>query len=158
MKLAAGEDDMREKYRVFQIYEDDYGCEEKSENDRGKVIVILKSSSGNELSVKQEDVWLYEQEIKEGDEVFLAEGKLWRRLGQDWTEKWNRKMDVSGFIRLMDKLKDGGTALCPFCGGTVSMTEEGTGSYRFACDSCDMYFVTACKENTETGGRSYGAD
>lgn len=67
---------MREKYTVSKIYEDDFGCEERSDDYNPQVIVIIKSSDGREVSVKQADAWMYEQEINEGDEVFLVEGKL----------------------------------------------------------------------------------
>lgn len=71
---------MREKYTVSKIYEDDFGCEERGDAYQAQVIVIIKSSDGNEFSVKQADVWMYEQEINEGDEVFLVEGKLQKAL------------------------------------------------------------------------------
>ena len=69
---------MQEKYTVTGIYEDDFGCEERSRDYEPMVIVTIQSREGEEFSVKQPDAWLYEQEIREGDEVFLAEGRLWK--------------------------------------------------------------------------------
>lgn len=69
---------MKERYKVRTIYEDDYGCEERSEDYEPQVIVILESQStdGNELRVKQADSWMYQQDINEGDEVLFVEGRL----------------------------------------------------------------------------------
>lgn len=67
---------MREKYTVSKIYEDDFGCEERDDGYQAQVIVIIKSSGGDEFSVKQADAWMYEQEIREEDEVYLIGGKL----------------------------------------------------------------------------------
>lgn len=67
---------MKEKYTVVKIYEDDFGCEERSSDYETQVIVVMKSYEGAELSVKQPDAWMYEQEINEGDEVFIVGGRL----------------------------------------------------------------------------------
>ena len=69
---------MQEKYTVTGIYEDDFGCEERSSDYEPMVIVTIQSREGEEASVKQPDAWMYEQEIREGDEVFLAEGRMWK--------------------------------------------------------------------------------
>ena len=68
-----------------------------------------------------------EREITEGTEVFLIDGKLKRALGSDWVEQCNQKRDAQGFIKLMDRLRAGETAVCPFCGGVVSMTASEDG-------------------------------
>ena len=67
---------MQEKYRVMQIMEDDYGCEERSEDQEPQVLVVLRDSSGSETVLRQADAWLYAQKISEGDEVLLSAGKL----------------------------------------------------------------------------------
>lgn len=74
---------MEIKYKVEKIFEDDYGCEERSDSEKQQVIVYLWSPEGDELSVKQPDEWIYEQEINEGDEAFLIDGKLHKVLGAD---------------------------------------------------------------------------
>lgn len=70
---------MREYYHVERIWEDDFGCEERPAEYEPQVIVILKDKAGEELSLKQADAWLYRQEIREGDAVYLEEGRLWKR-------------------------------------------------------------------------------
>ena len=77
---------MREKYTITGIYEDDFGCEERSSDYEPMVIVMMKSREGEEFSVKQPDAWLYEQEIREGDEVFLEEGRL--RKAERKSRRW----------------------------------------------------------------------
>lgn len=67
---------MIEKYKVLNIYEDDFGCEERTDDHKTQVIVALKRSDGKEITIKQEDDWLYQQDINEGDEVDFMEGKL----------------------------------------------------------------------------------
>ncbi len=67
---------MREKYTVENIYEDDFGCEERAEGYEPQVIVILRDTKGNERTIKQLDNWMYQQEINEGDEVFLVDQRL----------------------------------------------------------------------------------
>lgn len=88
------------KYKVLKIYEDDFGCEERAKDYKPQVIVIIKALSNEEdvksvndkentknlgdekdikepeISLKQLDAWMYEQDINEGDEVILVEGKL----------------------------------------------------------------------------------
>ena len=88
---------------------------------------------------------MYREEITEGTEVFLIDGKLKRALGSDWVEQCNQKRDAQGFIKLMDRLRAGETTVCPFCGGVVSMTASEDGKDIFSCDSCDMYFSSDCK-------------
>ena len=54
-------------WRVKRIREDDYGCEERPENERTKVLVTLVDGNGQERVLRIEDDWLYEQGIDEGD-------------------------------------------------------------------------------------------
>ena len=136
---------MQEKYQVMEIYERDYGCEEREDDQKDIVLVRLRSENGQEHVVEAEDAALYRQEIMEGTEVFLVDGKLRRALGNDWVEQCNRGMDVPGFIKLMDRLRNGETAVCPSCGGVVSMTASEDAQDICSCHSCDMYFMTDCR-------------
>lgn len=91
--------DMMETYKVLKIYEDDFGCEEREKDYEPQVIVVIepfdikgkKKFSGEientkmqgkentkkgEISIKQLDSWMYEQDINEGDEVVLVENRL----------------------------------------------------------------------------------
>lgn len=136
---------MREKYKVTEICEMDFGCEERSEEMRDFVQVQLCSAAGESITVQASDADLYAQDIREGSEVFWIDGRLKKALGNDWTEKCNEKMDVQGFIRKMERLKAGETTVCPFCGGVVAMTAAEDGKYKFSCDSCDMYFISECR-------------
>lgn len=77
---------MKEKYRVVQIFEDDFGCEERQEGQETMVIVELSDSSGNSKMIRQMDSWMYHEEINEGDAVFLIGNKLHKALGFDCTE------------------------------------------------------------------------
>ncbi|MDD3184574.1 MAG: hypothetical protein EOM34_12895 [Clostridia bacterium] len=135
---------MKEKYRVVQILEDDFGCEERQEDQETMVIVILADAFGNSKTIRQTDSWMYHEELGEGDEAFLIDDKLRKALGANWTEQCNN-MNVPQFLELMERLKKGEQCNCPFCGGTVSMTEGLDGKYKYACDSCDMYFETELK-------------
>ena len=67
---------MTGKYIVSNIYEDDFGCEERSEDHEPQVIVVLRAPDGSETVLKQSDAWMYEQDIREGTEVVLMDGKL----------------------------------------------------------------------------------
>lgn len=67
---------MREKYKVIEIYERDYGCEERAEGQKDMVMVRLRAENGQEHVIEAEDAALYRQEITEGTEVFLVDGKL----------------------------------------------------------------------------------
>lgn len=136
---------MREKYKVTEIWEMDFGCEERPEGMDGLVQVRLCSAAGENITLQVPDASLYEQDITEGAEVFLTDGKLKKALGDDWIEKCSGKIDVQGFIRQMERLKTGERTDCPFCGGVVSMTEAEDGKYEFSCDSCDMYFISECR-------------
>ena len=67
------------QYTILQIQEDDYGCEERSEGSKRTVIVRLRDSEENEHMIRQEDDWLYEQGIDEGDLVVLTENHLYKK-------------------------------------------------------------------------------
>ena len=61
-------------WRVKRIQEDDYGCEERLENERAKVLVTLVEGNGQERILRVEDDWLYEHGIDEGDPWPQPEG------------------------------------------------------------------------------------
>ena len=68
-----------QKFTVLQIQEDDYGCEERPADAKKTVLVRLKDAEENERMVRQEDDWLYEQGIDEGDWVVFAENRLYKK-------------------------------------------------------------------------------
>ncbi len=51
---------------VKRIQEDDFGCEERSEDAKVKVLVTLADESGHERLVRVDDDWLYLKGIDEG--------------------------------------------------------------------------------------------
>lgn len=67
---------MDEKYKVIEIYEMDFGCEERAEEMEDMVQIRLCSSTGEIITIQAADASLYEQNIVEGTEVSLADGKL----------------------------------------------------------------------------------
>ena len=75
------------QYTILQIQEDDYGCEERSEGSKRTVLVRLRDSEENEHMIRQEDDWLYEQEINEGDQVIFVENRLYKNLPEITGEK-----------------------------------------------------------------------
>ncbi|MBQ8987358.1 MAG: hypothetical protein IJ100_09030 [Lachnospiraceae bacterium] len=54
-------------WTVKRIQEDDYGCEERAENAKVKVLVTLVDENGQERLIRVEDEWLYANGIDEGD-------------------------------------------------------------------------------------------
>ena len=54
-------------WRVKNIQEGDYGCEERQDDEKIKVIVTLENESGELRQLMAEDDWLYEKGIDEGD-------------------------------------------------------------------------------------------
>ena len=54
-------------WSVKRIQENDYGCEERAENEKTTVLVTLVSESGGERHLTVEDDWLYAKGIDEGD-------------------------------------------------------------------------------------------
>jgi hypothetical protein len=53
-------------WTVKRIQEDDYGCEERAENAKVKVLVTLVDENGQERMIRVEDEWLYANGIDEG--------------------------------------------------------------------------------------------
>ncbi len=68
-----------QEYIILQIQEDDYGCEERPAGAKKTVFVRMKDAEENERMIRQEDDWLYEQEIDEGDLVVLTENHLYKK-------------------------------------------------------------------------------
>ncbi len=60
-------------YRVLQIYEGDFGCEEHSEP---MVEVVLEAPDGRRCTIPYSDAKLYALDIFEGDSVTLKSGQL----------------------------------------------------------------------------------
>lgn len=66
-----------EKYTVDNIYEADFGCEERREDERLKVIVHLTDEQGQKTVLEEEDEWLKNHRINEGSRVIQdASGRL----------------------------------------------------------------------------------
>ncbi len=60
-------------YRVKNIFEADYGCEERPEGYAAMDKVILESEDGEEFYREVKDAELYDKDINVGDKVFLDE-------------------------------------------------------------------------------------
>lgn len=54
-------------WKIKQIFDGDYGCEEMQPGDKVKVTVYLENEAGEEKSIRVEDDWLMEQGIDVGD-------------------------------------------------------------------------------------------
>lgn len=67
---------MQKEYTILEIYEADFGCEERPAGQKTMVGVHLRDTAGNEIHVQEEDDRLYEKDINEGDTVILLEGRL----------------------------------------------------------------------------------
>lgn len=65
-----------EKYKVAEIYEMDFGCEGRAKGMEDMVHVRLCSAAGENVIIQASDASLYEQDITEGSEVLLVDGKL----------------------------------------------------------------------------------
>ncbi len=68
----------KKTYVLTQILEDDYGCEERPAGQAVTVLALLTDSEGNETVLRQEDQWLYDQQIDEGDIVVVSEGRVYK--------------------------------------------------------------------------------
>ena len=54
------------KWKIRQIFDGDYGCEERLPGEGPKVSVTLRNEEGVEKYVSVEDNWLKEQGLTEG--------------------------------------------------------------------------------------------
>ena len=68
------------EWKVRRIQEADYGCEERPAGTKKTVLVRLKDAEENERMIRQEDDWIYEQGIDEGDLVVLTENHLYKKM------------------------------------------------------------------------------
>lgn len=55
------------QWKIKQIFDGDYGCEELKPGEKPKVSVTLIDDDGNEKYVSVEDEWLTENELEVGD-------------------------------------------------------------------------------------------
>jgi len=55
-------------WKIKHIFDGDYGCEERFENEDQKVTVILVNENDEKKIVSVEDKWLMENNLDEGDE------------------------------------------------------------------------------------------
>lgn len=63
-------------YKVLHIYEEDFGCEGRPQGYKPMVEVVLFDDSGHKKRVRQEDAWLYEKNIQEGDLVAFLDHRI----------------------------------------------------------------------------------
>ena len=54
-------------WKIKQIFDGEYGCEERASDEKAKVLVILENETGEERSLSVEDDWLTAQGLGEGD-------------------------------------------------------------------------------------------
>ena len=52
--------------RIIAIYENDYGCEERSEDESLKYLVVLQDEDGNEEEILAEDKYLTDNSLDVG--------------------------------------------------------------------------------------------
>ena len=50
--------------RIKQIFDGEYGCEERTADEKAKVLVILEDETGQESSLSVEDDWLRAQGLE----------------------------------------------------------------------------------------------
>ena len=64
-------------WKIKQIAEADFGCEERKEGIPVMAVVLLEDENGNQQHIRQIDQYLYDNDINEGDQVqFTADGEL----------------------------------------------------------------------------------
>lgn len=56
----------KEEWIVKRIQEDDFGCEERPDDVKVKVLVTLVNENGQKRLVRVDDDWLYANGIDEG--------------------------------------------------------------------------------------------
>lgn len=52
--------------KIKQIFDGEYGCEERAADEKVKVLVILEDENGRKSSLSVADDWLREQGLEEG--------------------------------------------------------------------------------------------
>lgn len=55
-------------WKIKHIFDGDYGCEERFENENPKVTVTLVNENDEKKIISIEDKWLMENNLDEGDE------------------------------------------------------------------------------------------
>ena len=68
--------DEKVTWRVKRIQEADYGCEERPEGEKTRVIVTLTDGISGIRQLLVEDDWLYEQGIDEGSKWPEGNGRM----------------------------------------------------------------------------------
>ena len=66
--------------RVLEIYEADFGCEERQPGAELMSVVLLENEDGQEISLRHNDRLLYERDINEGDTVMLDENRELKKV------------------------------------------------------------------------------
>lgn len=59
-------------WRIRQIFDGEYGCEERQPGEKAKCVVTLENENGRKLEVSVQDDWLREQKLEEGS-LWIAE-------------------------------------------------------------------------------------
>ena len=60
-------EEQKMSWKVKRIQEGDYGCEERQDDEKIKVLVTLENEAGELRQLIVEDDWLYAKGIDEGD-------------------------------------------------------------------------------------------
>lgn len=64
------------RYKILEIYEADFGCEERPEGQETMVQVKFQSEEGDIQCMLVPDRRLYELGVDEGDEVQVKDGTI----------------------------------------------------------------------------------
>ena len=67
------------EYIITRIEEDDFGCEDKIDGYKPRVIVYLKSED-RETGIKQVNQYLYDNDIDVGDTVIIGQNGLLEKV------------------------------------------------------------------------------
>ena len=62
-------------WKIKQIAEADFGCEERLPGEKLKCLVILENENGETRRLEAEDKWLTEQELDEGSTWNITDEK-----------------------------------------------------------------------------------
>ena len=57
---------MKNMWKIKQIFDGDYGCEERQPGETANVTVYLEDENGHEKAVRAEDDWLIKNNLDEG--------------------------------------------------------------------------------------------
>ena len=67
---------MQKTYTVIEIYEADFGCEERPEGQETMVGIRLKAEDGEEIHRQEADAELYAKNIMKAIKLFLLKEEL----------------------------------------------------------------------------------